>query len=207
MKRYIAFLSVLVICVSSCVKDRVSVASTGPVVIGDRKLIHYWSFNSGTDSTTLSVPDTTIGGGRISFSFAPNGYADGVSPGAGLNLRHGQDTGSGMRVRNPFYSWVLHVPTTGYKQPIVQFAIQKSNSGPASNTISYTTDGVNYTTDGLNATSILFTTTWTLYSLDFSAISAVNDNPKFAIKFTNSIADTSGGNDRYDNISVDAFVK
>ncbi len=207
MKQIIFFLTAVVICLSSCVKDRVSNASTGPVVIGDRKLIHYWSFNNGSDSSSLSIPDTTIGGGTITFSFASAGTVDNVNPGSGLNLRKNQDTGSGLRVRNPFYSWVLHAPTTGFKQPIVQFAVQKSNSGPATNTITYTIDGNNYTSAGLNATSITITTDWTLYSLDFSSISSVNDNPHFAIKFSNSIADTSGGNDRYDNISVDAFVK
>ncbi len=192
---------------SGCIKDRVSNATSGPVPVGDRKLIHYWSFNNGSDSSSLAIPDTTIGGGTIHFSFAAAGYADAVSPGCGLNLRMLQDTGSGLRVRNPFYSWTLRVPTTGYKQPIIQFATQKSNSGPASNTITYTTDGVNYTSAGLSATSITISTSWTLYSLDFSSIPAVDNNPNFSVRFSNSIADTSGGNDRYDNISVDAFAK
>ncbi len=207
MKSYLLVFSLLVISFSSCVKDRIQTAATGPVVLGDRKLIHYWSFNTGADSASLAVPDTTIGGGHISFSFAPNGYADAVSPGATLNTRSGKDSGTGLRVRNPFYSWVLHVPTVGYKQPILQFTVQKSNSGPASNSISYTLDGSNYTSTGLAATSITLTTAWTQYSIDFSSIPQVDNNPHFAIKFSNSIADTSGGNNRYDNITVDAFVK
>lgn len=207
MKNYIIIFSLLSVCFASCVKDRVSSASSGPVVLGDRKLIHYWSFNSGADSSTLSIPDTTIGGGKINFSFAASGYADNVSPGASLNLRMSVDSGAGLRVRNPFYYMVLHVPTTGYKQPIVQFAVQRSNSGPATNSVSYTTDGINYSSDGLVTTSVAFSTSWVQYSLDFSSIQQVNDNPKFAIRFSNSIADTSGGNDRYDNITVDAFVK
>ena len=207
MKRTLLFLSILTIAFSSCVKDRVTPVATGPVVLGDRKLIHYWSFNTGTDAASLAIPDSTIGGGTISYTFAGAGYADAVTPGAGNNLRLGKDTGTGLRVRNPFYSWVLHAPTTGYKQPILQFAAQKSNSGPASNTISYTTDGTNYTTVGLSATSVAITTVWTQYSVDFSNIPAVDDNPKFAIKFAISIADTAGGNDRYDNITIDAFKK
>lgn len=205
MKKLLSILSILVIVASSCVKDRVSTAATGPVVLGDRKLIHYWSFNTGSDSTTLSIPDTTIGGGTITYSFATNGYVDAVSPGSSLNLRRGVDSGTGMRVRNPFYSWTLHTPTTGYKKPILQFAVQKSGSGPASNAISYTVDGTNYTTDGLSATSITLAATWTQYSIDFSSITSVDDNPKFAVKFSN--ADTTAGNNRYDNITVDAYVK
>ena len=207
MKQYLIVFSILIISASSCVKDRVSSASAGPVVLGDRKLIHFWSFNSGTDSSSLAIPDTTIGGGTISYSFAPNGYADAVSPGSALNKRMGVDSGSGLRVRNPFYSFVIHTPTTGYQKPVLQFVVERSNSGPANNSISYTVDGSNYITDGLNATSITLTTAWTQYSVDFSSIPSVDNNPHFAVKFSNSIADTSGGNDRYDNISVDAFVK
>ncbi len=207
MKSYLLFVSLVVISLSSCVKDRVQTASTGPVVLGDRKLIHYWSFNTGTDSASLSIPDTTIGNGHISFNFATNGYTDAVSPGSTLNTRRGADSGTGLRVRNPFYSWVLHVPTVGYKQPILQFAVQKSNSGPASNNISYTVDGTNFISTDLAATSITLTTVWTQYSIDFSAIPKCDNNPYFAIKFSNSIADTSGGNNRYDNITVDALAR
>lgn len=207
MKRILMLLCAGLCAFSGCVKDRITPVATGPVELGDRKLIHYWSFNTGNDSTTLSVPDSTIGGGTISYSCASAGYVDAVTPGAGHNIRLGKDTGSGLRVRNPFYSWVLHAPTTGYKQPILQFATQKSNSGPASNTISYTTDGTNYTSAGLSATSVAITTEWTQFSVDFSNIPAADDNPKFAIKFSIAIADTAGGNDRYDNITIDAFKK
>ncbi len=207
MKPYLALFALFILSASSCVKDRVQNAATGPVVVGDRKLIHYWSFNTGADSASLAVPDTSIGGGHITFTYFANGYTDAVSPGCTLNLRRGADSGTGLRVRNPFSSWVLHIPTTGYKQPIIQFAVQKSNSGPSSNAISYTIDGHNYISAGLAASSVTLTISWTQYSLDFSGIPEVNDNPNFAIKFSNSIADTLGGNNRYDNISVDAFAK
>jgi len=206
MKQNILILAIIAIAFSACVKDRVSPAQTGPISVAGRTLIHYWSFNTGTDSASLAVPDTTIGGGRITYSFYQNGYTDAVSPGSLLNLRRGEDTGTALRIRNPFDHWVLHIPTTGFKQPIVQFAIEKSNSGPASNAISYTTDGSTWTSTGISS-SITFTTSWVLYSIDFSSISAVDDNALFAIKFSNLIADTSGGNDRYDNISVDALPK
>jgi hypothetical protein len=138
--------------------------------------------------------------------FFSSAYVDTVMPGCTLNLRNTSIDGGALRIRNPFSYWVIHMPTTGYKQPILQFACEKSNKGSATNTILYTTDGTNYTSDGITS-SITITTTWTQYSIDFSAVSAANDNPKFAIKFANSIADTSGGNDRYDNVTLDAFTK
>ena len=206
MKKYLLLTIAFMAAFSSCLKDRVSTATSGPVVVGDRKLIHYWSFNSGSDSTSLAIPDTTIGGGTIHYAFTDTGHADAVSPGSSLNLRMGADSGSGLRVRIPFKYWTLYIPTTGYKQPIVQFVVERSNSGPTTNDISYTIDGQNFITTGLSATSVTLGTTWALFSLDFSAIPSVDDNPKFAIKFNNSTTAT-GGNNRYDNISVDAFPK
>ena len=208
MKRYLAILSILVISVASCVKDRVQPISTGVTTTGDRTLIHYWTFNNGGDSTTLSVPTTTlVAGAKINFSFFQNGYADTVMPGSPDNLWNGATSGGALRVRNPYLSFVLHVPTTGYKNVQLRFGFEKSNKGPATNSISYTTDGVNYTTDGLSNTDLTITTSWQTTTIDFSSIAAANDNANFAIKFSNSIADTSGGNDRYDNISIHANTK
>ena len=207
MKQYLAILSLLVICATSCVKDRVQPISTGVTSTGDRTLIHYWTFNVGIDSTTLATPGTTIGGGKINFSFYTNGYVDTVMPGSPDNLWNGAASGGALRVRNPFSFFVVHAPTTGYKDVQLRLGYEKSNKGPATNSISYTIDGVNYITDGLVSTGLTLTTTWQVATIDFTSITAVNNNPNFAIKFSNSIADTSGGNDRYDNISIHANTK
>jgi hypothetical protein len=189
---------------TSCIKDRVQPASSGGGTLGSRQLIHYWNFNS-TDTTTISVlvPNFTIGGGAITDVAS---YYDVVTPGSILNARNGDTAGNGLRMRNPYTSMTLILPTTGYTQPILTFAVESSASGPTGNTISYTLDGTTFINTGLAVNEFSIDTSWTEYSIDFSAISGANDNPNFAIQFTTTNNNTgTSGNDRYDNITLDAY--
>ena len=202
--QYIIFAFIAVV-FASCVKDRVSApGSTGPINVGSRKLIHYWGFNN-SDTSVMLHPDTTIGGAGITYVAA---YFDAISPGTLLNARMGEDTASALRMRNPYTSMTIKMPTTGYKQPILTLAVEASGSGPSSNGVSYTTDGVNYTSANITSTFSITSTGWTELSIDFSNVPAVDDNANFAVKFTTLNNNTGAtGNDRYDNISLDAFAK
>jgi hypothetical protein len=202
MKLATIFVIALSIMSASCVKDRITAAGSGPVNLGDRKLIHYYNFNTATDIAGLQRTDTTIGGSNITFNTTSTGYADTFSIGSSLNLRRTSDSGFCMRLRCK--NWTIKLPTTGYKQPIFQIAVSRSNKGATTNSITYTTDGTNFTSNGLSAASINIDAVWTQYSLDFSTISAVDNNPTFAIRFSNN-GDTTNGNNRYDNITLDAL--
>ncbi len=185
-----------------CVKDRISDNSGGSGVHTGSQLIHYWGFNK-SDSIALLTPDTTIGGGFINFQAAT---IDTVQPGSSINLRMGIDSGGAIRMRNPFAYMIIKAPTTGFKTPVLTFAGERSNSGPAGNTVQYTIDGTNWL--AAPTSTLTLNTTWALYTIDFGSISAVDDNANFAIKLvtTNNNTGTSG-NDRYDNISIDAVKK
>lgn len=185
---------------SACIKDRVPepAQSSGPVNAGSRKLIHYWSFNG----SSLLAPDTTIGGASITVG----GVYDDVTPGSLLNARRGADTGKALRVRNPSTTMTLKVPTTGYKQPLLSFAVMRTDNGPQENVISYTLDGTTYVTTGLQPNVITVGTDFSVFSFDFSSIAGAANNPSFGIRFTFSIGNTAAtGNDRFDNISIDAL--
>ena len=198
---------------SACVKDRVPEPSTvvvPPVNVGARKLIHYWSFNG----TPMIAPDTTIGGAAIAVdgTAMPSTF-DFTADTAKVNARRGSIPGNALRVRNPVNTMTIKVPTTGYKQPIVSFAVSRTSSGAQQNIVSYTLDGTNYISTGLSAaTTLTIVPTWALFSFDFSTITGANDNPKFAIRITFNMGNlppvppaVASGNDRYDNVSVDAF--
>jgi len=201
MKTKLILVSFLLACLASCVKDRIGSTSSGPVNIGNRKLIHYWSFNFTSDTTQMRMPDTTIGGGRIDYVA---GYIDSVHPGSELNVRQGNDSGGALRVRNPYTSMTIHMPTTGFKQAILTLAVERSNSGPSANAVLYTTDGTTFQPAPTNLITI--GTTWALVSVDFSSLSATDNNPNFAIQFVPTSGNTgTSGNDRFDNITLDAF--
>jgi hypothetical protein len=154
----------------------------------------------------MVIADTNlVAGGKFDYIAA---YIDTFNPGTSLNARPANDSGGAVRLRKPYTSMTIHLPTTGYKQPIFSFACERSNSGPTNNNIEYTTDGVNFVTTGLSASTVQPEVTWKQYTIDFSNISAVDDNPKFAIRFTATTNNTgTSGNDRYDNISLDAYAK
>lgn len=201
--RYLIILSIsFFIALSSCVKDRVD-PPKGNTAVGERKLIYYWSFNATSDTSLLKYPDTASAMAYLSYDVS---YIDTVQPGSDDNARRNADAGGAIRMRNPYNAIVLHVPTTGFKQPLLTFCAQRSNSGPTANAISYSLDGINFTSAGMDATSITIGTTWAKYAIDFSSISGADNNPNFCIKLaaTNNNTGTTG-NDRYDNISIDAL--
>lgn len=186
---------------SACVKDRVEppLISSGVIPPGNKTLIHYWNFNN---TGNLLTPTNTIGSGAI----AVGGAYDDVTPGTLLNTRNSSDSASAFRVRNPSTTMTLNLPTTGYKEAVLSFAVMRTGNGAQSNIITYTIDGTNYISTGLSSNTITVTETWTAYSIDFSGIAGVNDNSNFAVKITFDIGNTNAsGNNRYDNITLDAL--
>lgn len=184
----------------ACVKDRVEtpLASSGIILPGNKTLIHYWNFN---DSGTLLTPTSTIGNASITVG----GAYDEVTPGTLLNARNSNDSASALRIRNPSTTMILKAPTSGYKDVVLSFAVMRTSAGPQSNIISYTTDGTNYVSAGIGTNTLTITETWAAYSINFSAVPAANNNNNFAVKVTFDLGNTAAtGNDRYDNITLDA---
>lgn len=201
--RSLYMLSFLLFSFTSCVKDRVNktdiVNPGSPVDPGDRNLIHYWDFNTGD----LMTPAFSETGGSIATS---NTYDD--TDGSELNLRNSSAAGKALRMRNPSTFMVVKSPTTGYKAPLLTFSVMRTNNGPKENIIEYTIDGIHFTSDGMASNKVNVSEEWTAYSIDFSGLTGVEDNPLFAIRFTFSIGNTNpSGNDRYDNISIDALPR
>jgi hypothetical protein len=187
---------------TSCVKDRVSAPAAPDTSLGSRMLIHYWNFNS-SDTTQMLMPNTSIGGASITYVAA---YYDAVDPGSSFNLRNGDTAGTGLRMRNPFTSVTFNLPTTGYQQPILIFAAERSSNGPSIDNVSYTLDGTTFTAGGLAANTFALDTLWNEYTFDFSSIAGASNNPHFAVQFSSANNNTgTSGNDRYDNVTLDAY--
>ncbi|MEI7508721.1 MAG: Ig domain-containing protein [Flavobacterium sp.] len=209
MKKIFTSLLLLTLFIS-CTTDR-NIPSMDIAIDPSSVLVHYWNFNSITGTQTSVSPDLTLipsSGAAITYPGSGAGYMDAFSPGYDLNSQNNEVAGSGLRARNPSdtRNLLLSLPTTGYKTIVVQFATATTSSGATTQTYSYTTDGTNFITDGLNTTTTNPSTdpTATLVSLDFTAISSINNNPNFKIKINFSGATASGttGNNRFDNVSV-----
>ena len=82
--------------------------------------------------------------------------------------------------------------------------VQRSSSGAATNSISYTIDGINYITTGLPSTDYVPADmpNYNLVTFSFAGIAGVENNPNFAVKieFSNIPPPGTSGNDRFDNI-------
>lgn len=198
MKKVFVFIALMSIVAASCVKDRLQ-PKAGPVVVPHADtLMYYWDFNAG-DPTNFAADVAVNGGARFDFYCA---YID-FTGGSNLNLQLGDDSGQCLRLRNPFDSVIFHMPTTGYDSITIAFAEEASGSGPSSNAIYYTTDGINYISTGLGNNSYAVGTTFSLNSFSFVSVPNVKNNAKFAIKIValNNNTGTSG-NDRIDNVTM-----
>ncbi|WP_035609755.1 CotH kinase family protein [Haloferula sp. BvORR071] len=166
------------------------------------KLMHYWNFNE----ANYLVPTQTIGGGQLS-STVSNG-AEVIQHGAqdqgfaGLNARNGDEVGMHLRVNNPLGATLnLAVPTTGHNNIVIQYETRRSGQGAGTQVISYTTDGSSYqpftTINPVDGDP-------TVQILDFRSLTAVNDNPLFAVRIAfQQGSGGTGGNNRFDNLTVE----
>ncbi|MGV3459664.1 MAG: choice-of-anchor I family protein [Flavobacterium sp.] len=174
-------------------------------------LLHSWNFNglpTGT-ITTAVVADYSLPTGTTSITYpgTGTGYVDRVE-GDVLNAETGIIAGYALRPRNPSNTRELLIafPTTGYRDVVMTFATTKTSAGATEQTYSYSLDnGATYITTGLPVTTYSpVTDTYTLVTLDFSAIAEIDNAANVIIKvnFGGTAAAGNSGNNRFDNIAV-----
>ena len=173
-----------------------------PTPVESTELFHYWDFNDDTDNVTLITPN--VGEGSLSF-FGAN--FDEVS-GSELNARNQAEPGKGLRLRNPSGDFIMNIPTTGYKNIEVKFAVTRSGNGSQDFDIAYTTDGTTYTEAGIDPSTFIISESYELREFDFTGIEGVDNNPNFKVRLTfdedSSVSES--GNSRFDNLSVEGEV-
>lgn len=179
-------------------------------ILNPEQALYYWHFNSlttPTDVTTIPADYNLIPTATPMMTYAGTGPRDidANNTGSIINLHFNEASGKAARVRNPSNgrALVFDLPTTGFKDIKFAYAIQRTNEGQLANNIAYSIDGTNFIQNGLTQTSFGATTDFSLVQVDFSTITAVNNNPNFKIQITftgNTTADT--GNNRFDNITL-----
>lgn len=172
-------------------------------------LVHYWHFNNVTTTIDSVAADFTVASNapliiyQKSYQNVANpGYMDDVT-GDALNARNSEPAGNGIRPRNPSDSMELFIqlPSTGYKDLMISYAVQRSGSGMLKQVIYYTTDGTNYMA---HPDTIFINTAWELKTVDFTGMTAIDDNADFAVKIKFFEQNTaSNGNNRIDNFAFE----
>ncbi len=165
--------------------------------------ITHWNFNSGNTGTGgaqwTSPVAASSGTGSLSHEFT---LTDAFA-GSTLNAVGSDASGNAfcpVDMANNAKSFILSVSTEGYVDIIVSYATRGTASGFSTHTIDYSTDGTNFTNfttiTGRNVTS------FSVQTVDLSAIAEVENNPNFKLRVTLSGATTTTGNNRFDNIKV-----
>ncbi|MGG7551364.1 choice-of-anchor I family protein [Chryseobacterium arthrosphaerae] len=177
--------------------------------LSGQTLIHYWNFNNNTSEASVTTPSSTlvngsltaIAGGTSIIDFA-NGTGQNFNV-DNLNARNSDPSGTHLRFNNPIGGALqFTIPTTGYQNIVVKFSTRRSGQGAGTQTWSYSTDGTTFvpyqTVNPQDANPQLVT-------LDFSAVPGASDNPNFKLKVEfNATGGGTGGNNRFDNFTVDA---
>lgn len=172
-------------------------------------LIHYWHFNTANGTIDSIAADLHAGMQapylyyRPSFPSVTNGGIMDDVAGDLTNARNNEPAGRGVRPRNPSDSMevFIQLPTTGFSNPLLTYAAQRSGSGMLKQVLSYTLNGTNFTE---HPDTVLVQTSWNLVTFDFSSITGAEDNADFAVKIRfyeqNS---ASNGNNRLDNVVLE----
>ncbi|KMQ62257.1 alkaline phosphatase [Chryseobacterium sp. BLS98] len=172
-------------------------------------LIHYWNFNNNTSAAAITNPASTLVSGSLAALAGGTSQID-FAGGTGqnfdidnFNARNNDPSGAHLRFNNPIGGALqFNLPTTGYNNPIVKFTTRRSAQGAGTQAWSYSTDGTTFipyqTVSPQDANPQLVT-------FDFSAVSGVSNNPNFKLKVEfSATGGGTGGNNRFDNFTVDA---
>ena len=171
-------------------------------------LLHYWHFNELTDETVyiVSADHTFLGNALITYLGTGEGYMD-TTEGSEINTRLSQEAGNCLRVRNPSDTreLLLRLPTTGYKDIRLSYAVRRTPNGAQAQTIEYRSD---ITSDWHLFDEITVSEDYELFMFDFADIPEVNNNPEFEVRilFGGSNASGTSGNNRFDNIVLEAVA-
>ncbi|MEI6674888.1 MAG: cadherin-like beta sandwich domain-containing protein, partial [Verrucomicrobiota bacterium] len=162
-------------------------------------LVHYWNFNV---ATSPLIANWTFGGAALSV--AGDYLSDTGENFAAANARNGDGDGAHLRVNSPLTAGTMAsfvLPTTSFENIIIKYETRRSGQGAGIQNVAYTLDGITYTPF---ATFTILNDNPVVQTLDFRALSQVNNNPRFGLRitFAKGLGGTSG-NDRFDNFTVD----
>ena len=149
--------------------------------------LHYWDFNNGLSGIPWATPvaaTQTSGVGSLSHPFGCNtdAFAGSTQDAPGFTTATAGASFSVVSSASNGQAFTLSVPTTGYSGIKYTYSTRGTGTGFTTHTIDYSTDGISYT----NIATITgrTATTFSLQTVDFTAITAADNNPDFKIRVT-----------------------
>ncbi|MEN0080399.1 MAG: hypothetical protein AAGC51_03000, partial [Flavobacterium lindanitolerans] len=97
---------------------------------------------------------------------------------------------------------ILKVSMTGYENPVLSFSTRGTSTGFNTHQWAWSVDGIAFTNFGSN--TAVTSTTFLVRTLDLSAINGVDNVANLYLRLTVSGASNNSGNNRLDNILIEA---
>ncbi|MGM0531346.1 MAG: CotH kinase family protein [Bacteroidota bacterium] len=190
----------------------------------EKELIHYWHFNDLSDGELtglLADQSLTEEIALINYEGESEGYMDRVNDGTNINAP-GETPGEvALRVRNPADSreLIFNLPTTGYEDIVMKFAVKRTTNGAQIQDIYFQTEENGEWTSAKENISIR--PDYQEIEIDFSELSSwpdrnrtweikdkIDDNPYFKVKilFPHESASGTAGNNRFDNVTLEGYA-
>ncbi len=199
----------------------VLLAAMGIAVSASADIVAYWNFN-GLSIATASAPGsggvpTSISADQGAGTLSLTGWSGTVDDFAGstinaiapdaaeesLSLVAGGPAGGPYPGNGKYMQ--LNFSMTGLADPIVTFATRGTSTGFDTGTWSWSTDGSTFTPiAGLNTATR--STTFALATADLSAINGLDGASIAYLRYTLSGATSNSGNNRIDNLQLNATV-
>lgn len=184
-------------------------------------LVGYWNFNSlttGTNNGASYAPTSGVGSlnvnvvasdqagnnrGIIAFGGSTSNALNSDPAGQALAIQGGASEATSP-VDGPNASIVLKFDFTSLQNPVLSFATQRTSTGfggaTTPDTIDYSTDGVHYLTFASYSPAASFST----QTFDLSAINVLDGASTAFIRMSLIGATSNAGNNRIDNIQLNA---
>lgn len=183
-------------------------------------LVAGWTFDT-TDSApnTPKVVAANIGnqvGSATIYTDGTNGSSNWLSTSSNPELttfagsvvndpRSTPNAGSAYSIANSSANTkkiIVKVSMTGYENPILSFSTRGTSTGFSTHQWAWSVDGTSFTNFGTN--TAVTSGTFLVKTLDLSAINAVDNAANLYLRLTVSGASNTSGNNRLDNILVEA---
>lgn len=194
-----------------------SIIAALSIASANAALVAYWNFN-GLSITTASLPGsggvpTSISADSGSGTVGLNNWLGTVDDFAGTTLNNSGAAAAeeslsliaGGSGPGPYpgngSSITISFSMTGLENPVLTFATHRTSTGFATNQVAYSTDGMIYTDFGAPYIPGL---SFALQTWDFSAVSVLDYATTVLLKITFSGATGATGNNRIDNIQINA---
>lgn len=166
-----------------------------------------WNFDNLAVASNVTAPAYSYKAGNVTTALAAAGAGIISAPNPQIeangnptnNWRSTQfSTAATLNTANNDY-FEFSVDTTNYASILFKYDSYRSGSGPQRMTLYYSTDGVNFVTSAAVNT---IGTAYSTYTIDLSAIAALNNNPNAKFRIYGYQAGGANGVGRIDNVTI-----